>query len=74
MLRQPLTSPTRSSLPTCCTYIAEKPEDINLDRVQLAKERAEERLRSKSPDIDYMRAELALRRALVRLNVASKTH
>lgn len=49
---------------------AELPEQIDRQRAQLAKERAEERLKSKAADIDMLRAEAALRRALVRLRVS----
>ena len=49
--------------------IIEWPEEIDLDRAQAAKERAEERLRSKTPETDILRAETALQRALARLHV-----
>lgn len=50
---------------------AELPEEIDVDRASLAKERAERRVKdSKSGDIDARRAELALSRALNRLEVA----
>ncbi len=49
---------------------AEKASEIDVDRARSARERAEKRLRSKSPDIDVERAQLALLRALNRLRVA----
>jgi F-type H+-transporting ATPase subunit epsilon len=49
---------------------AELPQDIDVQRAQAAKERAEERMRTKAADIDIARAEFALRRALMRLRVA----
>ena len=49
--------------------IIEWPEEIDLDRAQAAKERAEERLRSKTPETDILRAETALQRALARIHV-----
>lgn len=50
---------------------AELPEEIDVDRASRAKERAERRVKdSKSGDIDARRAELALSRALNRLEVA----
>ena len=49
--------------------IIEWPEEIDLDRPQAAKERAEERLRSKTPETDILRAETALQRALARIHV-----
>ena len=51
---------------------AEKPEDINLGRAQEAKSRAEERLRANGPELDYQRALNAVKRAEVRLQVASR--
>jgi F-type H+-transporting ATPase subunit epsilon len=56
---------------TVLADLAEKPEDISIERAREAKERAEKRLRSKDPDIDFERAQQALRRALMRLDVAS---
>jgi F-type H+-transporting ATPase subunit epsilon len=54
---------------------AEKAREIDLDRAKRAKERAEKRLaQAKSEAIDYTRAESALKRALLRLNVAEKIH
>ena len=49
--------------------IIEWPEEIDLHRAQAAKERAEERLRSKTPETDILRAETALQRALARIHV-----
>jgi F-type H+-transporting ATPase subunit epsilon len=45
---------------------AELAEEIDVQRAQAAKERAEQRLQNKS-DIDVLRAELALKRAMARL-------
>ncbi|MBE3597014.1 MAG: F0F1 ATP synthase subunit epsilon [Hydrogenibacillus sp.] len=47
---------------------AELPEEIDLDRALRAKERAERDL-EKARDLEFKKAELALRRALVRLDV-----
>ncbi len=49
--------------------IVEWPEEIDLDRAKAAKDRAEERIRSKTPETDVMRAETALQRALARIHV-----
>jgi len=50
----------------------EEPEKIDVDRAEKAKERALDRLAHRSrPDIDEVRAELALRRAMNRLKVHS---
>ena len=52
------------------TESAEWPEEIDKERAESARQRAEERLSSQSPDIDIVRAELALRRSLIRLELA----
>lgn len=50
---------------------AEREDEIDIQRAQLAKERAEERLRrAKEENIDFARAQAALQRAMVRLKVA----
>ena len=49
--------------------IVEWPEEIDLDRAEAARERAEERLRSKTPETDLLRAETALQRSLARIHV-----
>lgn len=49
---------------------ATRAEDIDTERAARAKARAEERLNSKNPDIDYLRAESALQRAVNRLSTA----
>ncbi len=51
---------------------AERAEEIDVKRAQAARDRAEERLRQPSPDTDWDRSTLALQRALIRLQVASK--
>ncbi|MCQ6561921.1 F0F1 ATP synthase subunit epsilon [Paenibacillus mendelii] len=50
---------------------AELPDDINVERAQAAKQRAEQRLSGKNDEYDYRRAELALQRAMNRLNIKS---
>ncbi len=52
--------------------IIEWPEEIDVDRAEYAKERAQERLRSKTPETDVVRAETALQRALARIEVIHK--
>ena len=47
----------------------ESQEEIDLQRAEEAKERAERRLRNKSEDLDIMRAEVALKKAITRINV-----
>jgi len=52
---------------------AEAAEEIDLQRAQAAKERAERRLANadKQAEIDYRRAEMALQKAINRINVHS---
>lgn len=50
----------------------EWPEEIDVSRAEAAKERAEERLRQKKSQHEYILARAALRRSLVRLNVVKK--
>jgi F-type H+-transporting ATPase subunit epsilon len=57
---------------------AERPEEIDRERAERARQRAEQRLAGKSAgasseDIDYARAVAALTRALARLQVAGRT-
>ena len=49
--------------------IIEWPAEIDTERAQRARARAEERLRSKTPETDILRAETALQRALARISV-----
>ncbi|MDO4303513.1 MAG: ATP synthase F1 subunit epsilon [Bacillota bacterium] len=49
--------------------IIEWPEEIDLERAEAARDRAEERLHSKTPETDVLRAETALQRALARIEV-----
>jgi F-type H+-transporting ATPase subunit epsilon len=52
---------------------AELPEQIDVDRAKEAKTRAEQRMSSKQDQVDFKRAELALQRAVNRINVSSKS-
>ncbi|OGP77840.1 MAG: ATP synthase F1 subunit epsilon [Deltaproteobacteria bacterium RBG_16_49_23] len=49
---------------------AERPEEIDVNRAQRAKERAEKRLAEKNPDTDIDRARTALLRAINRLKLS----
>ena len=55
---------------TILAEAAERPQEIDIERAQKAKDRAEQRLKSNNPEIDFARAEDALQRAETRLNVA----
>ena len=62
-------------LPDKVTILAEtceRPEEIDKQRAEQARQRAEERLKSGNPEVDYDRAENALHRAETRLQVAEK--
>ncbi len=48
---------------------AEMSEDIDATRAEAARKRAEERLQAKDEKVNYTRAQLALQRAVCRLNI-----
>lgn len=54
---------------TILAEIVEWPEEIDVSRAQAARERAEERLHSHTPETDVARAETALQRAVARIEV-----
>lgn len=54
---------------TILAEVIEWPEEIDEQRAEAAKTRAEERIRTKSEGIDIMRAEAALHRALTRIDL-----
>ncbi|MCM1135636.1 MAG: ATP synthase F1 subunit epsilon [Clostridium sp.] len=49
--------------------VIEWPSEIDLERAEAARARAEERLRTKTPETDVLRAETALQRALARIHM-----
>ena len=55
---------------TLLAEIAEWPDEIDKGRAEAAMKRAEERLAHRTEAIDVKRAEFALRKALVRLDIA----
>jgi F-type H+-transporting ATPase subunit epsilon len=57
---------------TILAETAEKAEEIDVQRAQEAKQRAEDRLKGSDTQTDYERAQTALQRAESRLQVASK--
>lgn len=65
-------------LPDKVTVLAEAAElarEIDIDRAKRARERAQQRLaQSKREEIDWVRAEAALRRSMIRLKVAEKAN
>ena len=54
---------------TVLANTAEQAEEINLQRAETARRRAEQRMAEKLTDLDYSRLEAALRRAQVRIKV-----
>lgn len=48
---------------------AEWPEEIEVHRAQEAKKRAEERLLARRSEIEFMQSQVALKRAIMRINV-----
>ena len=54
---------------TVLAEAAEWPDEIDVERAERAKTRAEERLRDRADNINQIRAESALRRALTRIEI-----
>ena len=54
---------------TLLAEVAEWPEEIDVARAKAAEERAKQRLSAKEEGLDVLRAELALKRALVRQTI-----
>jgi F-type H+-transporting ATPase subunit epsilon len=57
---------------TILAEIAERAAEIDVKRAAQAKERAEQRLKSGDPNVDFPRAQAALQKAETRLEVAEK--
>ena len=62
---------------TILAQVAERPEDIDVERAERAKKRAEERLAAPAVstsmgDMDFERARIAMMKSLVRLQVATR--
>jgi F-type H+-transporting ATPase subunit epsilon len=57
---------------TILADIAEKAEEIDVERAERAKKRAEERLTQPVADMDFERARIAMMKSLVRLQVATR--
>ncbi len=54
---------------TILAEVVEWPDEIDYNRAEEARARAERRLASPTADLDVLRAEMALKRALVRLDL-----
>lgn len=59
---------------TVLAETAERAEEIDLARAEAAKARAEQRLASGDTNIDWDRANIALQRSLIRIQVARRHH
>jgi F-type H+-transporting ATPase subunit epsilon len=59
---------------TVLAQVSERPEEIDVQRAERAKQRAEERLAQPSApaDLDFERARIAMMKSLIRLQVASR--
>ena len=57
---------------TILAQIAERADEIDIARAEAAKRRAEDRLAKPTYDIDFERARIAMMKALIRLQVASR--
>jgi F-type H+-transporting ATPase subunit epsilon len=57
---------------TILAEVAEKAEEIDVARAEAAKKRAEERMVKPTVDMDFERARIALMKALIRLQVATR--
>lgn len=62
----------RENRVTILADAAERGEEIDVARVEEARRRAEERLASREATVDMVQAEMALKRALVRLRAAEQ--
>ena len=57
---------------TVLAQLAERAQDIDIERAEAARRRAEERLSQAAPDMDFERARIAMMKSLIRLQVASR--
>jgi F-type H+-transporting ATPase subunit epsilon len=57
---------------TILAQVAEKAEEIDVARAEAARKRAEERMVKPAVDMDFERARIALMKALIRLQVATR--
>lgn len=62
----------RENRVTILADAAERAEEIDLERAEAARHRAEETLEKRETEIDLARAEAALQRALLRMKVAER--
>jgi F-type H+-transporting ATPase subunit epsilon len=58
---------------TVLAHVAEKAEEISLERAETARKRAEEMLAHPTLEMDFERARIAMMKALIRQQVATRT-
>jgi len=58
---------------TILAHVAERADEIDVARAEAAKKRAEERLAHPTMDMDFERARIALMKALIRLQVSTRS-
>ena len=57
---------------TILAQVAERAEEIDRERAEKARDRALERLQASDAEVDFKRAQVALRKSLLRLDCSSK--
>ena len=57
---------------TILAQLAERADEIDVERAEAARKRAEERLSQSKSDVDYERARTALTKSLMRLQVSAR--
>ena len=57
---------------TILARVAERADEIDVDRASTSRQRAEERLAQPKTDVDFERARLALARSMIRIQVSSR--
>ena len=62
----------RDDVVTVLADVAERAEEIDLERARAARERAQAALATRETEVDLAAAQAALRRALVRMRVAER--
>lgn len=60
----------KDNVATIMTDAVERSDEIDIERAQRAKQRAEERIKTGTEEQDLIRAQIALQRALNRINTA----
>ncbi len=59
---------------TILAHVAERAEEIDIERAKEAERRARDRMAKSAVDIDFERARIALMKSMIRLQVAARVH